>query len=280
MTYPDATAIWEDKLHSMSEGDGSLEDFLTGQVDFTTKLCAAATTAKFTESENIFKCPNCGSALAKRKGKNGEFFWGCTNYPECKATFDDDNGKPNFLNENAPKCPNCGSALAKRKGKDGNFFWGCTNYPECKTAFEDYGGKPDFDKKNFSERLLKEGAPKCPNCGNALVKRKDKDGNFFWGCANYPECKTTFDDSSGKPNFLNENAPKCPNCGSALVKRKGKNGEFWGCSAYPKCKTTFNDKDGKPDFNGKKFLPIKNSTEPKNFNSADFEPIISSADFV
>lgn len=184
MTYPDATAIWEDKLHSMSEGDGSLEDFLTGQVNFTTKLCAAATTAKFTESENIFKCPNCGSALTKRKGKNGEFFWGCTNYPECKTAFDDDNGKP------------------------------------------------DFDKKNFSERLLKEGAPKCPNCG------------------------------------------------SALVKRKGKNGEFWGCSAYPKCKTTFNDKEGKPDFNAKKFLPIKNSAEPKNFNSADFEPIISSADFV
>ena len=31
MTYPDATAIWEDKLHSMSEGDGTLEDFLAGQ---------------------------------------------------------------------------------------------------------------------------------------------------------------------------------------------------------------------------------------------------------
>ena len=38
MTYPDATAIWEDKLHSMSEGEGTLEDFLKGQIEFTTEL--------------------------------------------------------------------------------------------------------------------------------------------------------------------------------------------------------------------------------------------------
>ena len=176
MTYPDATAIWEDKLHSMSAGDGTLEDFLAGQVKFTSSLVNAAKTAKFADAENVFKCPNCGSALVKRSGKNGD-------------------------------------------------FWACRAYPECKTTFEDDNGKPDFDGKARSARLIKEGAPKCPNCG------------------------------------------------SALVKRSGKNGEFWGCSSYPKCKTTFNDKDGKPDFNGKK------SQRKENFNLADFEPIISSADF-
>ncbi len=183
MTYPDATAIWEDKLHSMSEGDGTLEDFLAGQVKFTSELCAAAETAKFAEAENIFKCPKCGSALVKRNGK------------------------------------------------DGNFFWGCMNYPKCKTAFEDDSGKPDFDGKIRSARLIKEGAPKCPNCG------------------------------------------------SALVKRNGKNGEFWGCTAYPKCRTSFDDKNGKPDFDGKKFLPTQNLDAAEDFNLADFEPIISSADF-
>lgn len=176
MTYPDATAIWEDQLHSMSEGDGTLEDFLAGQVEFTDKLCTAAKTAKFIEAENIFKCPNCGSALVKRNGKNGE-------------------------------------------------FWYCTNYPECKAMFDDADGKPDFDGKIRSARLIKEGAPICPNCGGALVKRN------------------------------------------------GKNGEFWGCSAYPKCRTTFDDKNGKPDFDKKK------SPRKINFNAAEFEPIISSADF-
>ncbi len=182
MTYPDATAIWEDKLHSMSEGDGTLEDFLAGQVKFTSELVEAATTAKFADAEDIFKCPNCGSALVKRNGNYCEF-WGCTNYPDCKAAFDDDNGKP------------------------------------------------DLDGKARSARLIKEGAPTCPNCG------------------------------------------------SALVKRNGKNGEFWGCSNYPRCRTTFNDKDGKPDFDGKKFLRAPTVEVPANFNFADFEPIISSADF-
>jgi len=95
MTYPDETAIWEDKLHSMSAGEGTLEDFLAGQVKFTSSLVEAAKTAKFADAENVFKCPNCGSALIKRKGKNGEF-WGCSKYPECKTTFNDKDGKPDF----------------------------------------------------------------------------------------------------------------------------------------------------------------------------------------
>ncbi len=95
MTYPDATAIWEDKLHSMSAGDGTLEDFLAGQVKFTGELVSAATTAKFAEAEGIFKCPNCGSALVKRNGRNGEF-WGCSAYPKCRTSFDDKDGKPDF----------------------------------------------------------------------------------------------------------------------------------------------------------------------------------------
>lgn len=32
-----------------------------------------------------FYCPDCGSELVKRKGKNGEFL-GCGNYPSCKYT--------------------------------------------------------------------------------------------------------------------------------------------------------------------------------------------------
>ena len=95
MIFPDSTAIWEDKLHSMSLGDGTLEDFLSGQVKFTEKLCKEATKAKFSEVEGVFKCPRCGSALVKRKGKNGEF-WGCKSYPKCRASFDDKNNSPDF----------------------------------------------------------------------------------------------------------------------------------------------------------------------------------------
>ena len=156
MTYPDATAIWEDKLHSMSAGDGTLEDFLAGQVKFTSKLCAAAKTAKFAEAQGVFKCPQCGSALVKRTTQGREF-WGCANYPECKTAFDDADGKPDFdgkfraarlIKEGAPTCPNCGSALVKRNSKNGE-FWGCSAYPKCRTSFDDKNGKPDFDGKKF-----------------------------------------------------------------------------------------------------------------------------------
>ena len=41
------------------------------------------------------KCPRCGAPMFLRKGKNGAF-WGCSNYPDCKMTADDKNGKPIF----------------------------------------------------------------------------------------------------------------------------------------------------------------------------------------
>ncbi len=252
MTYPDATAIWEDKLHSMSEGDGTLEDFLAGQVKFTGELCEAATHANFAEAENVFKCPKCGAALVKRQGKHG-FFWGCSAYPDCRTVFEDANGKPDidgkfreeqWIKAGSPTCPKCGAPLFKRQGKNG-FFWGCSAYPDCRTTFEDADGKPDFDGKARAARLIKAGAPRCPKCGSALVKRKGKDGDF-WGCVAYPKCRTTFQDLNGKPDF------------------DGK--KFFA-------EKNFSAPD---DFNPADFAPINS---PDDFNPADFEPIISSADF-
>lgn len=61
-------------------------------------------------------------------------------------------------------------------------------------AFEQSGG--------FSERLTArrievreerrnaEPAPKCPQCGQPMRRRKSSKGEF-WGCAGYPECKGT-----------------------------------------------------------------------------------------
>lgn len=32
----------------------------------------------------------------------------------------------------------------------------------------------------------------CPECGGRMVSRKNsKTGQFFWGCAKYPECRGT-----------------------------------------------------------------------------------------
>ena len=45
--------------------------------------------------ESSVKCPRCGAPMFLRNGKNGSF-WGCSNYPDCKMTANDKNGKPVF----------------------------------------------------------------------------------------------------------------------------------------------------------------------------------------
>ena len=97
LTYPDATAIWEDKLYLMSDGKGTLEEFLKGQAKFTGELCADAVNAKFKAPEGSYQCPRCQKGImVKRNGKNG-VFWGCSKYPNCTMTCNDVNGKPEFV---------------------------------------------------------------------------------------------------------------------------------------------------------------------------------------
>lgn len=62
-------------------------------------IAAPAPTAKkgtTTTKKNSKSCPNCSNGtMVIKKGKNGPF-WGCNNYPNCKTTANDDNGKPKF----------------------------------------------------------------------------------------------------------------------------------------------------------------------------------------
>jgi ssDNA-binding Zn-finger/Zn-ribbon topoisomerase 1 len=45
--------------------------------------------------KTAFRCRECGSLLVKRNGKNG-LFWGCSEYPECSATYNDLDGRPDY----------------------------------------------------------------------------------------------------------------------------------------------------------------------------------------
>jgi ssDNA-binding Zn-finger/Zn-ribbon topoisomerase 1 len=42
-----------------------------------------------------FRCQSCGQLLRRRQGRNG-MFWGCSQFPECRHTWPDSNGEPNF----------------------------------------------------------------------------------------------------------------------------------------------------------------------------------------
>ena len=96
--------------------------------------------------------------------------------------------------ETGETCPDCGSPLVVRKGRYGEFV-ACSNYPTCKHI-----------KKEEVEIVEICG---CPNCDGQIVEKKSRKGKVFYGCNNYPKCKTAYWDMP-----VNR---KCPECGEMLT---------------------------------------------------------------
>lgn len=45
----------------------------------------------------LHQCLSCGKGLVRRPGKQkGTFWWGCSGFPECKQTYPDIKGKPDY----------------------------------------------------------------------------------------------------------------------------------------------------------------------------------------
>lgn len=43
--------------------------------------------------ENL--CPECGAKMTpKKNSSSGQYFWGCTRYPDCRGTRDTDGEAP------------------------------------------------------------------------------------------------------------------------------------------------------------------------------------------
>lgn len=95
ITYPDFTALWENILNQMAEGNASLDTFLGQQARFAAGLCTKAKTTVI-PLKGDYHCPRCRKGvLQPRNGKHGKF-WGCSRYPACRASFDDKNDKPDM----------------------------------------------------------------------------------------------------------------------------------------------------------------------------------------
>lgn len=134
------------------------------------------------ESDEI--CDKCGSKMVIKLGRFGRFL-SCTNYPECKnAKPLDGDDKPaeddpamKELREKFKdkKCDKCGELMEVKTGRFGPFL-GCSNYPEC---------------KNITSIVVFSGVH-CPNCetGQLVERRTRKGGRVFWGCNQFPKCKT------------------------------------------------------------------------------------------
>lgn len=96
---PALTAIFERILSQIEQQKFSSEDFINKQLaDISSEILKIkGTKIKLdgVKNPNVskYKCSDCGGGLIRRQGKN-VFWWGCENYPKCKKTFLDKNGKP------------------------------------------------------------------------------------------------------------------------------------------------------------------------------------------
>lgn len=117
--------------------------------------------------------------------------------PSLKQAFD--NMAKKEPEKTGEDCPNCGSPLVTRKGRYGEFV-ACSNYPECKYI--------KADPKKVVEVV------DCPNCDGKIVERRSKKGKVFYGCNNFPKCKTAYWDMP--------TGDLCPECQNMLVSKNGK----------------------------------------------------------
>ncbi len=136
--------------------------------------------------------------------------------------------KQELVQETEFVCEKCNSKMVIKFGKKGEFL-ACSGFPKCKNI-------KNFVRKN-GEITIVNNEPvftdeKCPECGNPLVLRKGRFGEFT-ACSNYPKCKYI-----KKDPLL-----KCPSCKTGdIVKKKSVKGSFHACTNYPECKFISNGK--------------------------------------
>ncbi len=225
------TAHMEEELDEVEEGKMRWTEALSEFYGkFTKDLTAAKTNMRDVKRQEIITnevCENCGSRMAKKFGRYGEFL-SCTNYPECKTTRDlpklhEPTKEEESGEAGEETCENCGRAMILKRGRFGQFY-ACTGYPDCKTT-----RKIEKGKVTAAPVALEE---ECPQCGKHLVLREGRFGPFT-ACSNYPTCKYIKQETTGVT---------CPEDGGEIVVKRGKKKTFYGCSNYPKCKFALWDK--------------------------------------
>ena len=125
----------------------------------------------------------------------------------------------------------CGKPMVIKLGRFGRYLR-CTGHPECsgtKNLKKDGEVAETFEPEPTGED--------CPKCGEPLVRKKNRWGQFFVGCSGWkpknskpPGCSYIQQEKVGV---------KCPDCGGELVKRRARRGNtFYDCDGYPNCKHT------------------------------------------
>ena len=230
------TSQMENNLDQIEEGKMNwirvLENFYQPFAEALIKARAEMKQVKGLGLKTDIVCLQCGQPMTIRLGKNGPFL-ACSGYPGCKQTMNftrDERGKIQ-PQEEAPEaaseknCPQCEKPMVVRKGKFGA-FWACSGYPQCR---ETQPLIPGGQAPATAAAVPVPTGQLCPQCGGAMLLKKNRFGGEFLACEKYPKCKTA--------RSLETDIPCAnPNCTGKLVPRMTKRGlRFYGCSRYPEC---------------------------------------------
>jgi DNA topoisomerase III len=151
-TAPDMTALWHGQQEQIKAGQMTMSQFVDGVAAYIAEEIQRikAEGVKITGVGPV--CPTCGGIVCRRKGKSS-FFWSCSAYPDCKSTFPDKRGKPNFnakVESSEHCCSKCNKWLIRRTGKKkGSYWWGCSGFPVCDFRAFDHQGKPEVKAQHI-----------------------------------------------------------------------------------------------------------------------------------
>ena len=116
---------------------------------------------------------------------------------------------------------------------EGKAVW----YTVLQSFYDDF--EPSVQKAfdSMPKKEVEQTGEMCPECGNPLVIRKGRYGEFV-ACSNYPKCKYIKAEAREEKVILD-----CPNCDGKIVEKHSRKGKvFYGCNHYPDCKTAYWDK--------------------------------------
>lgn len=103
---PVLTSLFERILKTIEQAPDNFTHFMEKQTAFVKEQVHAATQqvihlkgVKAAEPLSLFECHLCNQKLIKRKSQKG-YWWACSSYPNCKQTYSDLKGKPQYKKEN------------------------------------------------------------------------------------------------------------------------------------------------------------------------------------
>ena len=182
LLYPDETAIWEERLALMSEGEDTLESFLKDQIQFLQHLIDKLGFDKQVSRDQMM--PNVVRTISNQNARRPM-----------------DANQVNL--KDLPECPSCKKGrLQQRSGKFGAFL-GCTNYPSCRYTQPVGGGQNEDSNLEVPEESKQY---ICPRCKKGYFVKQRMRGRTTWVCSNRLACKTQCMDVEGVPSiYANQN---------------------------------------------------------------------------